>query len=670
MPRQLQDGFGCVRPLSVITPIARGGTASDNAPDAVIKLGGISRSKIDVPLGVAGADERGYLKMRYLEAVGVYSGISLEGPTELVRSSGNNASRVFFFVSNFHTPVPPVIYSENDAVMDSLLIDWPFFSFNVPSVLGEVTLVINGREYSFPVVEDGIQTPMLQVAQGAVVPMGASIEAAKFKTRGWQNMGGLNWQLLPEGETLIPIGTDTHTVTVMGRAGQSGLIEVSDGQEVVVFPPSQAIMGFSPTYTGNYKVLVRDAGEVYYRTDENSMEHTASDWEISSNFAFTDVVHSVYGSAVHLNSLPITLAPGAYYIRVRHLSGAVLSQWSTPSLFTVQEDTLGLTEKSMTVDPSFSDGSNFGAAIATEIDGLMMVGAPTDQKSIARSGAVYAYRRIGYQSKYIGHISSVSGLAGENFGAALAIRGDDRIFVGAPGVGNGKVYFYDYFDGAFSLSGEISPHTNSHGFGTAIKVIDNHLFIGDPYDSTNGAGTGAVHVYDFIGGSYEYKGPIYPATPVNDGHFGCSIETDSAGDLLFIGATSPRVEDRENGMFYIFRKIAGIYSESEIRNSPMPDAGDGFGRSIAYDQRKGLLYVGCEHDSTLGEDAGAIFVFTVTAGGSLSLQHTDTLFPSNPNTSTRYGSALAVTQDGYCLYVGAPGEMVGTVTAGVLHCLA
>lgn len=671
MPRQLQDGFGCVRPLSVITPIARGGTAADNVPQAVSNLGGISRAKIDVPNGVAGADQNGYLKMKYLEAVGLFSGISLEGPTELVRSTPEQTNRPLYFVSNYHSPSAPVVTCDVQQVMDSMQFDWPFFSFDVPETGSEVTLNINGRDYVFPLISDAIQQPSILMKSGVSIPNAGMLRSSKYRTVGYTYIGDeTNWTTLPEGETEIPLVSAIQCVNVYGRAGTEGLIEVSDGEDVLVFPSAQVMMSMVPNYDGTLKIFRSNATEAKYAILNNTMKHNGTTWEIASDFDFTNVVYSEDFGADCLLSLPVGLSEGIYYVRVRYQAGSALSAWSVPVMFKVEADAAGLSEKSITVDPSFAEGADFGYAVAIGRSGLLAIGSPTDPKGDNASGTVYAYKRRGYQSNYLGRISSPTGIGGERFGAAVSIRDDDRVFVGAPSINNGRVYFYDMVDGAFSLSGSIEPKPSSGRFGAAVKVIDNHLFIGDPFDNTNGEGTGAVHVYDFAGGEYLYKGAIYPQTPVNGGHFGCSIETDSAGDLLFIGATSPDPLVAENGMFYVFRKIAGNYSESEIRNSPMPSAGDGFGRGLAYDQENGKLYVGCEHDSGLADGAGAIYCFDVAVAASLLITHTSTLYPVNPDMSARYGTSLAMSRDGYCLFVGAPGALVGGLVAGSVHCLA
>lgn len=671
MPRQLQDGFGCVRPLSVITPIARGGTAADNAPQAVTNLGGISRTKIDVPNGVAGADQDGYLKMKYLEAIGLFSGISLEGPTKLVRSKPGAPNRPIYYVTNYHSPSTPVVNCATQQVMDSMVFDWPFFSFDVPETGTEVVLNINGRDYAFPLVDDAIERPSILLKSGTTIPNAGLIRASKYRTTGWTYIGDeTNWTTLTEGEVEIPFVETYRSILVYGRAGTEGLIEVSDGEDVLVFPSAQIMMTIEPDYTGTVKILRRNATEGKYAILNNTMKQGATNWEIATDFNFNNVVLSETSAGAHKSSLPIALADGVYYARVQYQAGTVQSEWSIPVMFKVEADAAGLDEKSAVTDPVFTEGENFGYALAIGRSGLLAVGAPTDPKSESSAGVVYAYQRHGYQPSYLGRISSPTGTYGERFGAALSVRDDDRIFVGAPGVNNGRVYFYDTSAGSFSLSGSIDPRPSSGRFGTAVKVIDNHLFIGDPYDNTNGEGTGAVHVYDYAGGEYLYKGAIYPQTPVNGGHFGCSIETDSAGDLLFIGATSPDPQVAENGMFYVFRKIAGNYSESEIRNSPMPTAGDGFGRGLAYDQENSKLYVGCEHDSGLADDAGAVYCFTVEVASSLLITHTNTLYPVNPDTSARFGTSLAMTRDGYCLFVGAPGANVAGLAAGSVHCLA
>lgn len=670
MPRQLQDGFGCVRPLTVITPIARGGTASDNAPQAVINLGGISRSKIDQPLGVAGADQDGFLKMKYLDAVGVFNGITLEGEKELVRSTDDRTYQAFFFVSNFDVEHLPQITSTNQDVAASLSIDWPYFTFDVPKMGTEVQLMVNGREYVFPIIDERIEKPSILLAPGTVVPNTGLVLSEKFRTVGTTPIGTVSgWVQLQVGETILPIASENQSIIVIGRPGETGLLEIYDGDDVIAFPRSLSMLTLRPKHDGTYKIMMSGADDARYVLLNNTLEHTATDWEIATDEAMTDVTYRLDGSVDNLSRLPIALDAGNYYIRCRYYAGMASSDWSVPVFFKVEEDTSGKTEKSIIVDFGYTMQENFGAAVSIGKSGLLAIGAPTDHKSENASGAVYVYQTDGYLSQRIERLGSVTRIYQEDFGAAVTVRDDNRIFIGAPGYAGGKIYCYDYVDGGFSLAEEILCRPTSVRFGSAIKVIDDYLFVGDPLDSVNGEGTGAVHIYAHSQGSYQYQGAIYPQTPVNGGHFGCSIESDNSGNLLFIGATSPDPEVTENGMFYIFRKIAGSYAESEIRNSPMPSAGDGFGRALAYDALNSKLYVGCEHDSAMGASAGAVFVFSLEVATSLVLTLVDTIYPTNPNDMTRFGSALSSSSDGYRLYVGLPGHEINGIDAGAVRCL-
>ncbi len=664
MPRQLLDAYGHVRPLSVITPIARGGTAADNAAQAVENLQGINRNKIDVPLGVAGADQNGYLLKKYLDDAGIYSGITLEGPTSLIKSSGAYTFKPLFFISNFHTQLPPVIGFQNANITDTLDTNFPFFSFNTPTSGNELVFSMNGKNYTLPLVDNGVEAPKLTDA-ATLVGESFYLEATKFKTLGVSNINDLsNWSVLPNGESRLQIDSNIHSVLIKGRVGANGVIRVTDGKDAYLFSKSQAQMTLSPEKNTTLSFLIQSTEPVNYAVMHNTMVHSETEWEISQNAQFSQIALWKVVNVGDLTKTFVSLPQGTYFARCRYRAGSVQSPWSATKQITVKTELNTLSEYGLVMDRIPGLHNLFGAAVDT-LGNLLVVGSPGFSETNYKSGCVSLYHRDVFQHTYVDTILPPVSQASALFGMGLSIDKEGDLFIGSPGVtGGGAVYHYS--DGATRvLLDTILPVSGSVNFGFSVKVTSTCLLIGDPLNNTNGPNSGAVHVYKKTLTGYVFSETLYPTTPAPNEYFGISITAVEDGSRIFIGSTSPLLADSVIGKVYIFNKTNEHFNESMIRNSPFPLAGTRFTRSMDYCQKTNTLYIGCEGDNAKGPSAGAVYRFACDlTPENITINYVDTITPVNGDIEMCFGTGVAATQEGNQLYVGVSQYKLNNVTSG------
>ena len=120
-------------------------------------------------------------------------------------------------------------------------------------------------------------------------------------------------------------------------------------------------------------------------------------------------------------------------------------------------------------------GGEYGSVVALRGD-IALVGDPTNSNAGASAGAVYVFRRSGASWARIGVLIGNDTLAGDRFGAALALS-ESRIAVGAPladaqGTDSGAVYVFEL--------PQAPPHTYCSGKQNSQGCVPQIGFDGIP----------------------------------------------------------------------------------------------------------------------------------------------------------------------------------------------
>ncbi len=251
-------------------------------------------------------------------------------------------------------------------------------------------------------------------------------------------------------------------------------------------------------------------------------------------------------------------------------------------------------------------GDRFGASVAIQ-DDLIVVGA---EGVGGGQGAAYAFRRSGTtwtQEAKLLPDEATNGLFGHavaiDQGIAVSAREDDD-----QGTDAGAVYVFQ-FDEGWSLQHKISPTDGEPFdlFGTSLTLRGNCLVVGSPFARGVSSIPGAAYVYEWQTEQWVFQQRLLASDGADGDGFGTS--TAVSMDTILVGAPLDNAPGSltDAGSVYVFRQVAGLWTEDNKLLAPVPRSFDHFGQSVGVDAD--VLVVGAprEADDALG-GSGHIFV--------------------------------------------------------------
>jgi len=182
-------------------------------------------------------------------------------------------------------------------------------------------------------------------------------------------------------------------------------------------------------------------------------------------------------------------------------------------------------------------------------------------------------------------------------------------------------------------------------FGRSVAMIGGNVVVGAPYDDMDAPDAGIVYMFDRSTGKLVRT--FHNPEPASGDHFGWSVA--AVGENVLVGAYA---DDEGAGAAHLFDGTSGRLLRT-FRN-PEPSSGDLFGRTVAALGDKALVGA-CADD----KDAGAVYVFDPSAQTTLKIPN------PRPSAGDRFGLALAAL-DGNIL-VGAYGEDTVGDNAGAVY---
>jgi choice-of-anchor B domain-containing protein len=225
-----------------------------------------------------------------------------------------------------------------------------------------------------------------------------------------------------------------------------------------------------------------------------------------------------------------------------------------------------------------NENDQFGHAVALKGDRLL-VGAPG--RDSAR-GAVYGFvRGAGGSWTPSGQLGR-GAAAGDRLGAAVALDATTAL-AGAPGPaagfgGNapsrkGAVQMYSATaNGQWTVAGSLNVTDSTAGFGAAIALSDNEIYVGAPQTRAN---SGALFVFRRGAGGVRPDGRIEPGTLAAPAGYGSAIHV--SGTTLLVGAP---VANGLGGQVYVFARNGEAWTEKQLLSQPLQGLGVLFGSAI------------------------------------------------------------------------------------------
>ena len=198
------------------------------------------------------------------------------------------------------------------------------------------------------------------------------------------------------------------------------------------------------------------------------------------------------------------------------------------------------------------------------------------------------------------------------------------------------------YDMALASQDKVMGEPDS-AFGYSIAAAGDVVAIGAPSEDGGATDSGAVHVYQRSEGSWTLQQSIQPDSG-EFAEFGSAVALDE--DVLAVGAWGDSSLGEYAGAVYVYR-FDGVtwFPEAEIRPSD-GEAWDSFGASVALSGK--MLLIGVPGDSDSGSDAGSVYVYRYQDG---TWTKTDKLLPADVAAQDLFGWSLAF--DGTTAVVGA-----------------
>ena len=353
-------------------------------------------------------------------------------------------------------------------------------------------------------------------------------------------------------------------------------------------------------------------------------------------------------------------------------------------------------------------------AVGTEGEDSTATGIDGDQNdnSAEFAGAVYVYSRNGTGWVQEAYIKASNTGAGDGFGhsvvlshdgntLALGARGEDSNATGINGDGSndlaanaaGAVYVFTRANGTWAQEAYVKASNTGRvdrfGDSVALSASGNTLAVGASAEDSNATGvdgdqnnefaqeSGAVYVYERVGGNWSQQAYLKASNTATDDEFGASVSLSDDGNTLAVGAyfedsnaTGINGDESNNflpsaGAVYVFVRSNDAWSQQAYDKASNTDAGDQFGYAVSLSGDGDTLAVGAriEASNAAGIDgnaddnsanaAGAVYVYTRS---SMEWSQQAYVKASNPGAFYRFGVSVSLSADGNTLAVGASGE--------------
>jgi hypothetical protein len=313
-----------------------------------------------------------------------------------------------------------------------------------------------------------------------------------------------------------------------------------------------------------------------------------------------------------------------------------------------------------------SDGAvddYFGLAVALSGTGHLVVGAHRDDDNGHDAGAVYLYRLNSTSNTWGDEQKIVPSGSGDNFGAAVALSETGHLVAGArydddKNTNAGAVYLYT-LSSTSNTWGDQQKIVPSDGaaddrFGEAVAMSGTgHLVVGAPYDDDKGSNAGAVYLYTLSSTSNTWgdEQKIVPSDGAVDDYFGWSVAMSGTGHLV-VGAYGNDDKNTNAGAVYLYTLNSASNTWGDEWKIVASDGAvdDYFGHAVALSET-GHLVVGAHRDDDKGDDAGAVYLYTLDSTSN-TWGDEQKIVASDAAAGDNFGIAVAMSGTGH-LVAGA-----------------
>ena len=243
----------------------------------------------------------------------------------------------------------------------------------------------------------------------------------------------------------------------------------------------------------------------------------------------------------------------------------------------------------------------------------------------------------------------------KGFGNAIAVSGN-TVFVGEPNntYNPGAVYLYRQEGGEWTRVNKITADgaEQNDGFGSALYTEDGRLLVGASNEG------GRAYLFEDTGSGYEQVARLAPEGGAGEEGFGTGGVALS-GDWAFVGAPEASTDDvQAAGAVYVFRRSGDTWTQTARLTGSQADSSSSFGAALDYED--GHLVVGAPGAGPNDPEGppGTAYLFTQENG-----EWTESGVAEGPSTEGPSGFGISVSIHDGRAFIGAPlhGGMTGMV---------
>lgn len=354
-----------------------------------------------------------------------------------------------------------------------------------------------------------------------------------------------------------------------------------------------------------------------------------------------------------------------------------------------------------------NDGSTLAVGASTEDSNATGIDGNQADNSANSSGAVYIFTRSGAGWTQQAYLKASNTDANDSFGLSVALTNDgNTLAVGAAteasnatGIngdqadnsanGSGAVYIFarsntDWSQQAYLKASNTEANDN-FGLNIALANDGNTLAVGAIAESSSATGidgdqsnnsaseSGAVYIFTRSSSNWSQQAYLKASNTGAGDTFGRSVSLANDGNTLAVGAVAEASNatgidgDQSNndapvsGAVYVFNRTGTSWLQQAYVKASNTGSFERFGGVVRLADEGNTLAVGAYFENNQAALSGAVYVFTRSS--TLWTQQAY-LKASNASANDRFGVALALTDDGNTLAVGALFESGNAVGIG------
>ncbi len=308
-------------------------------------------------------------------------------------------------------------------------------------------------------------------------------------------------------------------------------------------------------------------------------------------------------------------------------------------------------------NPTQKNGDFFGIAVAALGSGRVLVGSRSAMVGATNAGAVFVFNTNG---TLLTTLTNPPLTPNDQFGAAVAAVGTDRVLVGAPvestaEVGSGAAYLLT--TNGTLLTTFRNPEALFLGhFGSSVSGVGNdHVIIGAYGNDATTQFAGRAYLFTTAG---ELVTTYTNPAPVAGGKLGWSVAA-MGNDRVLIAAEGNYVGPVSGGAAYLF-DLSGKVLATFTNPAPRQNAGFGHGLDVVGGDR---VLIGAHFNDLGAGPSGVAYLFDTNG----------VLFATFENPAAekddRFGFAAAHLGNDFFI-VGADGDNAGASGAGSVYLYA